>query len=125
MLKIAAVAVIAAMCAVVVKKHVRELGLALSLLAGVVILSFTLSAAGRVGQVLSRFTELAGLSPTVLLPVVKTAGIAAVTHISAQVCKDAGEGGIAAFTETAGAVAAAVAAVPLLEALIDVMKSLI
>ncbi|MFR3922676.1 MAG: SpoIIIAC/SpoIIIAD family protein [Dysosmobacter welbionis] len=50
--------------------------------------------------------EAAGLSPAVLAPVLKTVGIAILTHISAEVCRDAKESGIAAFVETAGAAVA-------------------
>ena len=50
--------------------------------------------------------ERAGLSPAVLDPVIKTVGIAILTRISSEVCRDAGESGIAAAVETAGAVLA-------------------
>ena len=124
-LKIAAVAVISALCAVVVKKNVRELGLMLSLAAGVLILAFVLPAAEQVREFMEELARLAELSPEVLAPVVKTVGIAIVTRVSAEVCRDAGEGGIAAFLETGGAAAALLAVLPLLETVLALVKSLL
>lgn len=124
-MKIAAVAVISAICAVVVKKNVRELGMVLSLTAGVLILAFVLPAVDKVRAFMEELARLAELSPEVLVPVVRTVGIAIVTRISAEVCRDAGEGGIAAFLETGGAAAALLAVLPLLETVLDLIRSLI
>ena len=124
MLKIAAVAIISAICAVVVKKQVQELGLVLALTAGALILSFALSAMEGVRQLMDTLASLAGLSSSVLLPVVKTVGIAIVTRVAAEVCRDAKEGGIAAFVGTAGAACALFVALPLLEAVLELMTEL-
>lgn len=123
-LKIAAVAIISAICAVVVKEQVQELGLVLALTAGALILSFALSAMEGVRQLMDTLASLAGLSSSVLLPVVKTVGIAIVTRVAAEVCRDAKEGGIAAFVETAGAACALFVALPLLEAVLELMTEL-
>ena len=125
MLKIAAVAIISAICAVVVKKQVQELGLVLALTAGALILSFALSAMEGVRQLMDTLASLAGLSSSVLLPVVKTVGIAIVTRVAAEVCRDAKEGGIAAFVETAGALAALYVALPLLETVLRMVTGLL
>ena len=69
--------------------------------------------------------EAAGLSPAVLAPVLKTVGIAILTHISAEVCRDAKESGIAAFVETAGAAVALCVALPLLRAVLDTVTGLL
>ena len=55
--------VAAALCAVVVRKNVRELGLALALAAGAMILAFVLGAVGSVQSFMERLGDLAGLSP--------------------------------------------------------------
>lgn len=123
-LKIAAMAVISAICAVVVKKNVRELGLVLSLTAGVLILVFMLPAVEQVRAFMEEMTRLAELAPEVLAPVVRTVGIAIVTRVSAEVCRDAGESGIASFLETGGVAAALLAVLPLLETVLELIKSL-
>ncbi len=123
--KIAAVAVIAALCAVSVKKQVPELGLALGLVAGALILSFSFPALKRVIQLMEDLADAAGLSPAVLTPVVKTAGIAIITKLTAEVCRDAKEGGIAAFIETAGAAGALLVCLPLMEAVLSTVIKLL
>ena len=55
----------------------------------------------------------------------KTVGIAILTHISAEVCRDAKESGIAAFVETAGAAVALCVALPLLRAVLDTVTGLL
>ena len=115
-LKIAAAAVAAAVCAVVVKQRAQEVGLVLSLAAGALVLTMAL---------MDELGEAAGLSPAVLAPVLKTVGIAILTHISAEVCRDAKESGIAAFVETAGAAVALCVALPLLRAVLDTVTGLL
>ena len=74
MVKVAALAVTAALCACVVKKQVRELGLVLALAAGALILGMAFRALSGLGMLLDSLSELAGLSPAVLSPVLKTVG---------------------------------------------------
>lgn len=124
-LKVAAVAVTAALCAMVLQKNVQELGLVLALAAGVFILGFSLKAVEGVRSMMDTLADTAGISPAVLAPVVKTVGIAIVTRISAELCRDAKEGGIAVFVETAGAALALFVALPLLEAVLDTITGLL
>ncbi len=125
MLKIAAAAIISAVCASVVRKNVPELGMVLTLTAGVLVMLYALTAAAGVWEFFNTLAELAGLSSEVLQPVVKTVGIAIVTKITAEVCRDAKESGLAAFTETAGAFLALLAAIPLIETVLTLLTSLI
>ena len=125
MVKIAAVAVAAALCAVVVRKSASELSMVLALAAGAVLLSLSLGALEGVTALLDTLADTAGLSPAVLAPVLKTVGIAILTKIAAELCKDAGEGGIAAFVETAGAAAALVVAAPLLQSVLSTVTGLL
>ena len=117
-LKIAAATVAAAVCAVVVKQRAQEVGLVLSLAAGALVLTMALGAVESVRALMDELGEAAGLSPAVL-------GIAILTHISAEVCRDAKESGIAAFVETAGAAVALCVALPLLRAVLDTVTGLL
>ncbi|MEG1878351.1 MAG: SpoIIIAC/SpoIIIAD family protein [Pseudoflavonifractor sp.] len=124
-LKIAAIAIISALCAVAVKKNLPELGLVLALAAGLVILSMAMGALQGVRSLLDLLAETAGLAPAILAPILKTMGIAIVTRIAAEICRDAKESGIAAFVETAGAAAALFVAIPLLRAVLDMVTGLL
>ena len=125
MVKIAAIAVAAALCAVVVKKNVAELGMVLALCAGAIILSCSLGALEGVKELMDTLADTAGLSPAVLAPVVKTVGIAVLTRVSAELCRDAKEGGVAAFVETAGAAAALLVSLPLLKTVLSMVTGLL
>ena len=125
MVKSAAIAVAAALCSVVVKKNVAELGMVLALCAGAIILSCSLGALEGVKELMDTLADTAGLSPAVLAPVVKTVGIAVLTRVSAELCRDAKEGGIAAFVETAGAAAALFVSLPLLKTVLSRVTGLL
>lgn len=123
--KMAALAVVAALCALVVRQNAREVGLVLSLAAGALILTQALGAVEEIRALMEELGERAGLSPAVLAPVLKTVGIAVLVRMSAEVCRDAKESGIAAFVETAGAVMALYVALPLMRAVLDTVAELL
>lgn len=123
--KIAAIAVIAALCAVTVKKQVPELGLAIGLIAGALILASSVTALKSAKELMETLADTAGLSPVVLTPVIKTVGIAIITKLAAEICRDAKEGGIAAFVETAGAAGALFVALPLIEMVLSMITELV
>lgn len=123
--KMAALAVAAALCALVVRQNAKEVGLVLSLAAGALILAQAMGALEAVRALMEDLGDRAGLSPAVLDPVLKTVGIAVLTRISAEVCRDAKESGIAAFVETAGAVMALYVALPLMRAVLETIAELL
>ena len=121
----AAVAVTAALCAMVLQKQAQELALVLALAAGVIILAFSVDALRGLRAMMDTLSATAGIGTQILSPVVKTVGIAVVTRITAELCRDAKEGGIAAFVETAGAAMALFVALPLLEAVLSTITGLL
>ena len=73
------------------------------------------------------FRELgsrSGIPRELLVPLYKTVGIALVVKIGGGLCADAGEKALTAVVETAGAVCALAAALPLLQAVLDLMTEL-
>ena len=125
MLRLAAIAVAAALAAAVVRKGAPELGLVLAMAAGAVLLSACLDALSAVRELMDLLSDTAGLSPAVVAPVVKATGIAILTRLSAELCRDAKESGIAAFVETAGAAVALCAVLPLLETVLTMVTGLL
>ncbi len=125
MLKIAAAAVAAALCAVVVRKQSPEIALVLGAGACAAIVLYCSGALGEVMELADKLAETGGLSPQVVRPVMKTAGIAIVTKLAADLCRDAKEGGLASAVELAGTVLALAAALPLMSAVLDVLIRLL
>lgn len=123
--RLSAAAVAAALCAVILRKRVPELALVLTLAAGGLLLGEAVTALASVRGLADALARSAGLSLEVWKPVWKTVGIGVVTRLSCAVCRDAGEGSIAAFLETAGSALALLAALPLVEAVFDTLSSLL
>lgn len=123
--KLAALAVTAALCAVFLRKQVPSLALALSLAAGAILLGAAMESLAAVRGLADSLSRTAGLSPQLWKPVWKVAGVGVVTRLAAALCRDAGEGGLAAFLETAGVSLALLTALPLLEAVLDVLAELL
>ena len=93
--------------------------------AGVLLLGQAVDAMAAVRGLTDSLAHTAGLSPNVWQPVWKTVGIGVMTRLSSAVCKDAGEGGVAAFLETAGTALALLTALPLIETVFDTLSALL
>ncbi len=119
LIKAAALSLAGALMAMVLKKDVPELALALGI-------AVTLAAAGLAAGLISQLEEVAtmareqtGLSPAVVTPVLKCVGIGVITRLAADLCRDAGQSAPASAVELAGAACALGAALPLVRALLD------
>ena len=123
--KIAAAAIAAAVCAAVVRRHEPELGLVLAACAGALILLYCSGALSAAVELMDKLMEAGGLSAQVVEPVMKTAGIAIVTRLSADFCRDAKEGGLASAVELAGTALALAAVLPLMSAVVEMLTGLI
>lgn len=123
--KIAALAVTAALCAVVVRKQSPEIALVLALAAGTILMLQCAEGMSELLELLGRLTELGGLSASAVRPLVRVTGVAIVTHLTAEICRDAKEGGLAGAVEIAGTVLALTAAAPLLSAVLDTLSELL
>ena len=124
-IKVAAAAIAAAVCAVTVRRQAPELGMALVICAGAVILLYCSGALSSAMELMDKLTEAGGLSGQVVEPVIKTAGIAIVTRLAADFCRDAKEGGLASAVELAGTALALVTVLPLMAAVVDLLTGLI
>ena len=125
MVRLAAAGVIAVVLSAVLKKNTPELALLLALCAGLWMLALTAEGLGAVVALMDELARQAGLSEALLEPVVKTVALSILTKLTAEICKSAGEGGVAAFVETAGSVLALLAALPLVRAVAQLMGELL
>ena len=125
MAKLTAVGVTAVVLSAVLRKNTPELALLLVLAAGVWMLVLVADGLGAVVALMEELADQAGLSETRLEPVVKTVALSILTRLTAEICRSAGEGGVAAFVETAGTVLALLAALPLVRAVAQLMGELL
>lgn len=125
MAKLAAVGVTAVVLSAVLRKNTPELALLLALAAGLWMLAMAAEGMGAAVALMEELAEQAGLSEVLLEPVMKTVALSILTRLTAEICRSAGEGGVAAFVETAGAVLALLAALPLVRAVARLMGELL
>ena len=123
--QVTGVCLVGALLAVVVRRGSPELSLLLTLGGVTVVL---VSLAEPLGELLDFLTELgerSGVPQRLFLPLYKTVGISLVVRVGGDLCRDAGESALASAVETAGAVCALLAALPLLRAVLDLLMELI
>ena len=125
MAKLAAVGVTAVVLSAVLKKNTPELALLLALAAGLWMLAQAAAGLGAAVAMMRELAGQAGVSEVLLEPVVKAVALSILTKLTAEICKSAGEGGVAAFVETAGAALALLAALPLVRAVAQLMGELL
>lgn len=123
--QVAAVAVTGAICAVVIKKQTPDMALVVTLCAVALILGTAMAVLEPVRELMDTLGERSGLSAAVLAPVVKTVGIALLTKVCAELCRDANENGIAAAAEIAGGACALLVCLPLFQAVLDLILELV
>ena len=124
-MRLSAVGVTAAVLCAVLRKNTPELALLLALAAGIWMLFLTADALREGLEVLWELTELTGAEDELLRPVVKVVALSLLTRITAEICRSAGEGGLAAFVETGGTVLALGVSLPLIRAVIMLMGEML
>ena len=124
-MKVAAAAILAAVCAMVVRRQVPEVAILLAICAGALILAYCSGALEAVVEFLDRLAQLGGLSPQVLSPMLKAVGIGIVTRLASNFCRDAQEGALAGVVELAGTALGLVAVLPLMSAVLDLLSQLL
>ena len=125
MVRAAAVGITAAVLGAVLRKSVPELALLLALAAGLWMLAAAADGLSQLAALMEELAGLAGLSGEVLSPLFKVVALSILTRLAVEICRGAGESGVAAFLETAGTVAALTAAVPLTRAVTTLIAEIL
>ena len=125
MIQAAAVAVSAVLCAAVVRRGAPELAFVLSLAAGTWVLLNAVDSLSVVAALMQELSQLAGLDQSVIEPVFKTVVLSLLTKLTTEVCRAAGENGIAAAVEMAGTILALTVALPLVRGVMELMEGML
>ncbi len=122
---VAAVAVIAAFLAALLRRSNPEQAMAVTLIAGMVLLSavlgYVLPLLGNIRDML----EQSGLSGEYIQILFKALGVSVITQLAADACRDAGEQSMAAKAELAGKWMLLTLALPLFQKVGSIALSLI
>ena len=125
LLKILAGALSAALCAVVLRRSAPEFVVPVVLACGAWIFGVVGQEVGQAVGLLARLAGLAKLDVDVVEPVIKVVGISLVTRLGTEVCRGAGESGIAAFVEIAGTILSLGASLPLVNGVVALITELV
>ena len=125
MAQAAALCLIGSILGLLIKKSAPEITMTLSLSLGVLLLLWIATDAGEVLAFLKELTERTGVPEVVFAPLLKTVAIALVARTTADLCRDAGESALGSLTESAGAVCALAASLPLLRTVMDILWELL
>ncbi|QUH20690.1 stage III sporulation protein AD [Alkaliphilus sp. B6464] len=123
--QIVAIGLVATILSVLIKNEKPEIGLYISLVAGVIIFLFIATRLQSVIEILSQLANKINIDSIYLSTILKIVGIAYIAEFGAQICKDAGEGVMASKIEFAGKILIMVMAVPILVSLMDLIINMV
>ena len=124
-MKAALAGVLAALLGLVIKRNKPELALLLALSALLAILAGALSLWGELRVFLTELTEGTALNEALLSPLVKCLVLSVTARLAADVCKDAGSAALASAVELVGAAAGVAVSLPLLRAVLQMIRALL
>ena len=122
---IAAVAIVAAISAVAIKKHNGEIALMLSVACGVILLMAVISFAGTILQTVKQIATASDMNIEYIKILLKVIGICIVTELAVSVCKESGQQAIAANVTLAGKILIMAASLPLYTEIFNTVASLV
>ncbi len=125
MLKIAAISVTCIILGQILKKETPELAFLLVVTVGIFILFQIGTELVSVLNAMKYLAELSQIDQNLLIPVVKTIAISITSKITSELCRGAGEGGVATFVEFSGAVLSLVVAIPMIEGVMTMMTEML
>ncbi len=124
-IQIVGLGIMVTLLAVTIRQHKPEIALFLSLAAGLMLFMLVL---GKIGAVIDLFKDLsrqANLNIAYLGIILKVVAIAYIADFGAQICRDAGEGTLAAKIELAAKVLVLVLAIPIVIAVLQALLRLV
>lgn len=120
--QIAGLCLAAAVTATLLRHSAPEISLLLATAAALLGGALLLGGARELASLGDELTGLTGLSPELFLPLAKVTAIALIVRIGGALCADAGQSALARVLEAAGAVCALGCALPLLRAILELVR---
>ncbi|MGN0695772.1 MAG: SpoIIIAC/SpoIIIAD family protein [Oscillospiraceae bacterium] len=122
---IAGLCISAAVICRIFDKTGREYGVMITTAAAVIITSLSVLALSPLVDFINTLYERTGADEQYINILYKSVGVCFLTGLAAGICRDSGENTLAVQAETAGRIAMAVMALPLLEKIADIAAGLI
>ena len=125
MFQIAAVGLICAVLSLAVRSWRPEFSIYISAASGLVLFAMVYSQLEGIISGVSGLFQKSGSAGVYFPVLLKVIGIAYLTDFSAQVCRDAGENGIASKVEMAGKITLILLSMPILMGVIDLVVTIV
>lgn len=123
--RIAAFSFVTLILVLTVGKEHRDLAAVLALGACAVLSAAVFRLMDPILRLIKELSEAAGLHGDLMEPLVKTVGIGLLTRLTVGACRDAGQQALSTVTELGGTVLCLLAALPVLQAVLDLIKKLV
>jgi stage III sporulation protein AD len=125
-LQVVGIGIIASVVIVMVKQtQAPHSAILISMVVGIGIFLAMMPQITMVVNILQELSERAGVNKFYLEIIFRIIGIAYITEFGAQVCRDAGEGAVAARVEFAGKIIIMVLAIPIIAAIMESLVRLL
>ncbi|MBQ7523505.1 MAG: stage III sporulation AC/AD family protein [Oscillospiraceae bacterium] len=125
LVKVAACAVTVAILGTAVKTRSAELALALALGACAVLAAASLPLVRQAFSYLDELRETAALAPSLVSPVIKVCAVSMLTQFACAFCREAGQASAAKIVELCGGAAALCAMLPLMDAVLNMVREML
>ncbi len=124
-IKVVGFAIFATMLVVILKEEKKEFAVALSVIAGVMLLLFCISKIDPIINMLYELVEKSGINSSFLIIILKVIGIAYLVELGKNICQDAGQSAIATKLEMAGKIIVVSISLPIFTSLISLLVELV
>lgn len=124
-IKIVAIAIVCALLCAVLKQYKPEYAIVVQLAASVLILLLVASAMGDLINAIRELIDGSGIDTGYLTLLLKALGVAILTQLAADACRDSGETALSNKVELAGKVTIILLCLPLVKAMIQLSAGLI
>jgi stage III sporulation protein AD len=120
-----AAALLGSAAGLVIKRKNPEMSLILSIAVSALALFLSMDVLSAVLDFLKSVAELSGIPNAMLGIVLKTVGISIITKITADICRESGQGSAATGVEFLGAVLSIYIALPLFRMVLDMLTGML
>ena len=118
--KIVGIALIGTIFSLTVKEYKHGLSIFVSIICGIILLSYTADGLADIFRELKNLTEKSGISPDYLTAIIKITGICFITQFFSEVCRDAGQNAIASKLEIAAKILILTLTLPIISDFLDI-----
>lgn len=114
------IAVVGAVFSVILRRYRPEFAMFTAMATGLILLTYMLGALDKVFSMVDEMVRNTGVDRKYFVVLIKIIGVSYIAEISGEICRDAGEGAIAAKIEMVGKMFIMLLAMPIIKTFLEV-----